>query len=250
MYKILAKTLFIGKNLVFLPSCHSTNDIAQELLSEGTIEGTVIITENQTNGRGQRGNGWESEPGKNLTFSLILKPTFLSVNQQFELNRVVSLGICDFLKTYKTGFQVKWPNDIYYHDRKICGILIQNSIKKGHIDSSIVGIGLNINQQDFNEEKPISLSQIIGEAISLPEALENLAQHIETRYLTLRAGNRELLRKDYLHHLYRFGEEYLYKANNEVFNGRITDVSPEGRLEVQSNSGIQHFDFKEVEFII
>ncbi|MBL3656742.1 biotin--[acetyl-CoA-carboxylase] ligase [Fulvivirga sediminis] len=250
MYKILAKTLFIGKNLVFLPSCHSTNDIAQELLSEGTLEGTVIITENQTNGRGQRGSGWESEPGKNLTFSLVLKPTFLSVQQQFELNRVVSLAVCDFLNTFSTGFQVKWPNDIYYHDRKICGILIQNSIRQGRIESSIVGIGLNINQQIFKEQKPISLSRVTGEFVPLPEALEALAQHIETRYLTLKAGNRERLHKDYLHKLYRFGEEYLYRANGELFNGRITDVSPEGKLEVESKKGIQQFDFKEVEFII
>ncbi|UII21253.1 biotin--[acetyl-CoA-carboxylase] ligase [Fulvivirga ligni] len=239
----------MGKNLIFLPSCHSTNEEAQQMLGSGVMEGTIIITENQTRGKGQRGNSWEAEPGKNLTFSFILKPSFLGVQSQFELNRVVSLGIHDYLSDMAPGFQVKWPNDIYNLDKKICGILIQNSVKKNHIENSIVGIGLNINQRKFSNERAISLGQITDESYDLQQVLDNLMQHIESRYLMLKNGRKEQLKTDYESTLYRFGEECLYKSNDQVFTGKITSVTPVGQLEIETLQGMRYFDFKEVEFL-
>ena len=143
-------TLFIGKKIVYLPNCHSTNDSALSILgSNDVFEGTTIITSRQTSGKGQKGNRWQSEPGKNLTFSIILKPGFLDVKQQFKLNFAVSLGIFDFLSSFfKSHVKIKWPNDIYYKDSKIAGILIENSIRSMKMQHSIVGVGLNVNQEE------------------------------------------------------------------------------------------------------
>ena len=138
----------MGHSLVFMPECHSTNDEASRLIQNSNVlEGTVVITGNQTAGRGQRGNAWFSEPGKNLTFSILIKPSFLSVKNQFYLNIAFSLGLFDYLKeVLKTEVKIKWPNDILVNGKKICGILIENHLQAQHIQHSIVGIGLNVNQ--------------------------------------------------------------------------------------------------------
>ncbi len=249
MYKSLAKPLFVGKTVHFLPSCHSTNDIAVDYANEGNFsEGAIVITHDQTAGKGQRGNHWESTPGKNLTFSILLKPQFVSIVSQFDLNIVVSLGILDYLKTFNDGFQVKWPNDIYYEDKKVCGILIQNYLKKQTIDKSIIGIGLNINQEVFKTSTATSLSKITGKAFTLQEVLENVASCIEARYLSLRAGSRKQLKSTYLDNLYWFGEDRIFK-NGKAFSGRIVDISDEGRLQIETRQGIKSYAMKEVVFV-
>ena len=139
MYKILAKLSFRASSLHFLPSCHSTNEIAQNMVKNGCNEGTVIITDDQFAGKGQQGNTWQSEPGSNLTFSLVLKPGFLSPNQQFLITVAVSLALKSTLEEYLPGeIQIKWPNDIYYRERKIAGILIENVLRGSNFDYCIV----------------------------------------------------------------------------------------------------------------
>lgn len=231
-----------------MTTCHSTNEEAALLIEkQPVIEGTIVITDNQMAGKGQRGNHWNSAPGKNLTFSIVLKPIFLSIVQQFDLNIVISLGILDYLNSIRSGFEVKWPNDIYFGDQKVCGILIQNTIKGNTLDQTIAGIGLNINQQEFAEPKAISLSKITGQEFNLNEVFEQLLSCIEKRYLQLKRGYKEL-KQDYLNGMYRFGQDYLYRAD-EVFSGRITGISAQGLLEIQTNQGLKQFGFKEVEFI-
>ena len=149
MYKIPANTLFVGKNLVFVPDCPSTNTLALQITQQSPAkEGTLVITDNQTAGKGQRGNVWEAEPRQNLTFSLILKPGFLAVSKQFYLNVVICLALKDYLmeKISRTVY-IKWPNDILVHEKKISGVLIENQLQGAHISNSIVGIGLNMNQK-------------------------------------------------------------------------------------------------------
>lgn len=249
MYKIPAKTLFIGKKINFLPTCHSTNDEAAGLVDKHqVIEGTVVITDNQLSGKGQRGNSWHAQPGKNLTFSLILKPSFLSIVHQFNLNMAISLGITDYLNTIRPGFQVKWPNDIYFSDKKLGGILIQNMLKGASLTYSIVGIGLNVNQLHFDEPRAISLAQVIDEMTDLNLIFERICESIEYRYLQLKRGDIAQIRKDYLGEMYRFGEDHLYESDT-VFQGRITGVSEQGLLELETNKGLRLFNFKEISFL-
>ncbi|MDQ2657225.1 MAG: biotin--[acetyl-CoA-carboxylase] ligase, partial [Bacteroidota bacterium] len=201
----------MGKNLVFVPECLSTNTLALEIGQQSPAkEGTVVITDHQTAGKGQRGNTWDAEPRQNLTFSLVLKPGFLPVNKQFYLNIVISLGLYDYLKekTSDTVY-IKWPNDILVHGKKISGILIENQLKGMQISNSIAGIGFNLNQNVFASPSAISLSQVIRTKLDRHAELPHLLGHIESRYLQLRqaclsapSGDYQPLMDDYLAALY------------------------------------------------
>ena len=149
-------TLFVGKVLVELPRLTSTNLYAQELLSKSKpSEGTVISTSDQYAGRGQIGSGWESEAHKNITLTFIFYPAFLPIRQQFQLTQAISLGVKDCIEHFvPKNVKIKWPNDIYINDKKTCGILIQNTLSGAQISSSIIGIGININQTHFQTNPP------------------------------------------------------------------------------------------------
>ncbi len=212
------------------------------------MEGTVVITNDQLAGQGQRGNHWESEPGKNLTFSIIFRPTFIPVDKQFRLTMSIALGIADCLNRLATGFLVKWPNDIYYGDRKICGILIHNTVNGDTISNAVIGIGLNVNQHSFRQPRAISLANILEEELDLPFLLEDVCEHIEKRYLQLKLGEGQRLKSQYLQRLMGFGEHRLYTDGSD-FSGRIIDVHENGQLEIERHDGSKLYGFKEVEFI-
>ena len=251
MYKILANTLFLGKDIIYLTDCHSTNDEALERLRKREVaEGTVVITDNQTKGKGQRGNQWFSEKGKNLTFSLILQPRFLVPSDQFFLNIAVSLAIMDFFLEYNQDVRIKWPNDIVHiFDGKLGGILIENSITQSALESSIIGIGLNINQKNFPLSNVCSLSQLAGQDFDLWELLRELIKQIEKRYIQLMKGKLDALKKEYLLRLFRF-EEWNQFEDKEVFKGKIKGVTLEGKLIIEKESGVvQQYAFKEVKFL-
>lgn len=250
MYNISPNTLFIGRKIIYLPSCHSTNDIAAALTKDkNVIEGTTVITDQQLAGRGQRGNSWEAEPGKNLTFSLILKPSFLQVTQQFSLNMVISLACFQLLNEYfSEGIQIKWPNDLYYYDKKIGGILIESTIKNNLLDSVIAGIGINVNQERFTEPKAISMKTISQQPYNLELLLTNLLTKIELNYFKLKTGNLSYIQKNYLKNLYGYQKNRLFKTNF-IFEGCITGIDEIGRLKVETNGTEQYFFFKQIEFV-
>ena len=251
MYKIPAKTLFMGHSLVFMPECHSTNDEASRLIQATNIlDGTVVITANQTAGRGQRGNTWFVEPGKNLTFSIFVKPTFLQVQDQFYLNIAFSLGLHDYLsEVVVKKVNVKWPNDILVNEKKICGILIENHLRGQHIQHSIVGIGLNVNQENFSLPSATSLKLETTTEYKLDETLADLLLHLENRFMQLRTNQTQKLLASYLNVLYRKGEEHAFKTGDEVFSGTISGIDVTGKLEIQTENGFRYFGVKEVEFI-
>ncbi|MCX8491850.1 MAG: biotin--[acetyl-CoA-carboxylase] ligase [Cyclobacteriaceae bacterium] len=250
MYKILANTLFFGKNVVFVPECHSTSTLLVELSQKtNQPEGTIVITNSQTRGRGQRGNSWEAEPGKNLTFSLLLKPHFMLAKQQFDLTMAVSLGVFDYLiERIPTRVKIKWPNDLLIGEKKISGILIENGLVGEQIQQSIVGIGLNINQYLFSIDTATSLKLETGLDFINSDELSALLQKLETRYLQLRAEKVVDLRAAYLKNLYRIGEERLFLANDQQIRGRIEGVDESGRLKIHSDGIDQFFSLKEISF--
>lgn len=251
MYKIPANTLFLGKNLVFVPECHSTNTLALELCQQSCPpEGTLVITNNQTAGRGQRGNTWESQPGMNLTCSLILKPTFLSIKDQFLLSMVTALAIADFLKKQasNTVIEIKWPNDIVVNEFKIAGILIENQLTGDQFTNVVVGIGLNINQTHFASPTATSLSRMTGSIHDLQEVLNSILSAFEARYLLLRQNRVKELRDDYLAQLYRFRQPAAFIAARERFVGVISGVDEQGKLCVMVDGQEKSFDTKQIAF--
>lgn len=251
MYNISANTIFTGKTLVYLPTCHSTNDHANHLLStENPIEGTLVITPDQTAGKGQRGNTWESESGKNLTFSLILRPSFLKIAHQFYLNILSSLAVRVTISQFlQTEVKVKWPNDIYLNNKKISGILIQNIIKKDIIGTTIIGIGLNVNQEVFSDKKAISMKNYTEGEYAIGNVLNLLLENLEAYYIKLRSGKLKELYEEYRSHLFRLEEDHTFKSKEELFHGKIIGLDESGRLIIQSGDQQRVFSFKEVEFL-
>jgi BirA family transcriptional regulator, biotin operon repressor / biotin---[acetyl-CoA-carboxylase] ligase len=249
LYKIPASTLFVGKKLVYVPECHSTNTLAAELSQRGSVvEGTLVITSNQFGGRGQRGNQWISEPGKNLTFSLILKPTFLKPDQQFRLTQVVSLAVADYVSDKIKGVKIKWPNDVLINNKKTCGILIENTISSEQIQNSVIGVGFNVNQLEFTGNRGTSLKNETGLDYDLQTVLNDLLRCIEVRYLQLREGKFEKLSDDYLNNLYRKGEHHSFIIGETQKQGVIEGVDQRGRLVVSFDEIKQEFDLKEISF--
>lgn len=250
MYKFLANTIFLGKDIISLTVCHSTNDLAMERVrTKVAVEGSIIISENQSKGRGQRGNHWQSEPGKNLTFSIILRPNFLDPTEQFDLNIVVSLAIWEVLAEYTKDLKVKWPNDLYHNtEGKIGGILIENSIGARGIDFSVVGIGLNINQKGFIIPNASSLANLSGLELDRWEIFKLVIQSLEKKYMLLKKGEMKSLRAAYSQNLYRFGQWKTY-SDGEKFLGKIKGITREGKLIIEKENGLEnHYGFKEVTF--
>ena len=266
-------TLFIGQNIIKLDSIDSTNDYANKLLSQeltsparagsgrGVFDGTVVYALSQRTGRGQRGNRWESEPYKNLTFSIVLYPIFIRVEEQFMLSKVVSLGICDYVNSIVTnpalnnseyGVKIKWPNDINIGEKKVAGILIENSIRSNEITHSVVGIGLNVNQTQFSSDipNPTSLKLITGEIFDLEICLSELCSCVEARYLQLKSGKKKEISNDYLKVLYRYQQMSIYEINGNPFAAKITGISEQGKLILEKeDGGIVECNFKEVSFV-
>jgi BirA family biotin operon repressor/biotin-[acetyl-CoA-carboxylase] ligase len=252
LHNFQPKTLFLGKNLIYLPSCHSTNDIAAEKIQNSpTFDGTIVITSDQTAGRGQRGNSWEAIPGQNITMSVILKPDFLSAASQFSLNIAVSLGVYEFLSKYVAeNLSVKWPNDIYLGNRKMGGILIENSLSGSRLSYSIIGIGLNINQLNFNHEKAISLRLATRQdEFDLEMLIGELCVSLEKYYLQLKNGHAARQKEQYLKILYRFGETHTFSKDGRQFPGMIIGIADSGQLMLEAEGKVQYFDFKEVAFV-
>ncbi|TAE42236.1 MAG: biotin--[acetyl-CoA-carboxylase] ligase [Runella slithyformis] len=252
MHKIRPKTLFVGKKSIYLPTCQSTNDEAALLLRQQPVEeGTLIITDHQLAGRGQRGNAWQAQAGQNLTFSIVLKPTFLTATEQFRLSVAISLGLWAGLESILPGkLKIKWPNDLYFSDQKLGGILIENSLQGPRLEHAIVGIGLNVNQLDFENPHAASLASLTHQTYDLEAVLVELLVKIEESYLLLRNGHYNQLKMRYLRNLYRYQEKHLFCQNDTTFEGIIVGVSEEGKLAVQVNNDLKYFELKEISHLI
>lgn len=248
------QTLFTGRQVVSLPECASTNSEAQDLIRRNrATDGCVVITDKQTAGRGQRGNRWEAAPGENLTMSVVWRPAFLPAPDQFLLSQAVALAVHDWLVALlgpDPALRVKWPNDIFFGNRKLGGILIENTLSGTMIQHSVVGIGININQQEFGMATAASLASLTGRAYLLEPLASRLLEHLERRYLQLRAGRLAAIRHDYRQVLYRYQQSHTYEVDGRQLTGEIVDVDEAGRLAVLINGQVRYFDLKEIRYVI
>ena len=247
---VTPQTLFTGQQLLWLPSCASTNTEAQALIVQNRAsEGCTIITDFQTAGRGQRGNQWEAAPAENLMLSVVWQPTFLAAAEQFQLSQAVALGVHDWacaLLGPDPKVKLKWPNDLYYGDQKLGGILIENTLSGPKIQYSIIGIGLNVNQQRFDVPTATSFGQLTGRAYAREVLAARLLECLERRYLQLRAGQVGHLRRAYLQALYRFQETHSFLIDGKTVTGQIVGVENDGRLAVAIGTELRRFGLQEI----
>lgn len=244
----------IGNTILEFEELGSTNDYALELAkkSEKTLEnGLVVFTKNQTNGRGQRENNWLSEKDCNLTFSICLNQLSITVSESFYLSMAVAVALKNFLNELKIDAQIKWPNDILVNNKKIAGILIENSLKGNIVSQSIVGIGININQQHFEHLTATSVYNETQNKLDLKSALKQLLNCIEKELIKVSLKKYDLIKRDYLQYLIGFKKTQTYQANNEIFEAKINDIKSDGAIELELNDkSKKKFYFKEVSLVL
>ncbi len=235
-----------------LDTCRSTNSVLNELTD--APGGTVIATRCQTAGRGQRGNSWEAEPGKNLTFSMLFRPTELEATRQFELSMIVSLAIADAIDTRLpdgVSTTIKWPNDIYIGLEKICGILIENKLSGRLIERAIAGVGINVNQRQFLSDAPNPTSLIHhngGTTTDLDTFLAEVTGRMAayaSEYFA--APYPQSLKTAYMRRLMWTHGEHPFRDAEGSFQAHITDVALDGMLRLSNG---RSYAFKEVAYII
>jgi BirA family biotin operon repressor/biotin-[acetyl-CoA-carboxylase] ligase len=250
-----SQTLFIGRRIVRLDRVDSTNSFLNGMAATGALsEGAVVIAAEQYAGKGQRGASWYAEPGANITLSVLLTPTFLSVKEQFRISEAVAVTTAETLAEFlpDSDIQIKWPNDILINGKKSGGILIENSFKGAVWMQSIAGIGINVNQLEFPGDlnTATSMAKVSGEKYVFDEVMEVLFGKLEAAYLTLRAGKSDEIRSRYFQRLYRYDKSAVYTDFKSVFTATLHDVSSEGRLVLMLETGEERqFDVKEVGFI-
>lgn len=245
--------------LIVLAQTDSTNRYLNELCNQSATplsELTTVCAEYQTAGKGQRGNSWEAAKGKNLLFSIVLYPTFMEAQQQFILSQIVSLSIKDVLDKLVENISIKWPNDIYWKEKKICGILIENDLQGHYINRCIIGIGLNVNQESFQSDapNPVSLKQITGQDYDRYELLSDILARIHYYYTKLQNQKSETFRTcvsaRYADALFRRKGWHLYADKHGTFRARIAHVESDGRFVLEDeNKNLRSYLFKEVQYI-
>ena len=244
--------------LTTLDETDSTNRYLTHLCDQGNVaEYTIVRADYQTAGKGQRGNTWESERGKNLLFSFVLYPTFLEARRQFLLSQLTALAVKEALELWTDDIRIKWPNDIYWKEKKICGLLIENELSAEGIARSIIGIGLNVNQEIFhsNAPNPVSLRQITGLEENPMEVLTYILTYTRRFYEDLRNDEdgaiASLIARQYHLALFRREGWHPYEDATGHFMARLLRVEEDGRYILQDEAGKERgYLFKEVQYIL
>jgi BirA family transcriptional regulator, biotin operon repressor / biotin---[acetyl-CoA-carboxylase] ligase len=242
----------IGDLFIELPSVNSTNIYAmQQVHARLAKHGTAYFAHEQTQGKGQRGKTWSSRAGENITLSVVFEPLSLNLNAAFFFNTAITLACYDFCKLYLGDeTRIKWPNDLYWRDRKAGGILIENLVRGSTWEFAVAGIGLNINQIIFPPDliNPVSFRQITGREFKVIDLAKDLCEHIQEQWDALNL-NSEYLLKAYNAALYKKGESVKLKKGNRIFEARIDSVNANGQLEVFTTIS-ESFSHGEVEWLI
>ena len=244
-----------------LPVVDSTNLFVREMLAEEStgrvmsaneLAGfTLVVADDQTHGRGQQGNSWETERGKNLTFSLLCHPDFIRPAEQFLLSQCMAVAVREALAQYVEGVEVKWPNDIYVGEEKISGTLIECDLQGKHIANCIIGVGININQTEFRSDapNPTSLRLLTGREHDREEVLSAIMRGFQRYYGWLQEGRAEALRERYMQHLYRRNGMHRYSDVRGEFMAEIAAIEPTGHMRLRFDNGnVVRYELKEVRF--
>ena len=240
--------------IIHIDETDSTNRWLKEVLAadlrDCNATNIAVVADYQTAGRGCGTNQWESERGKNLLFSMMIHPENLPANKQFQISMAISLAMVDALGQLVGDLSIKWPNDIYWRNGKLAGILIENTLKGGLVKESIIGVGLNVNQREFHSDapNPVSLWQITGQETNCEQLLKDILQAFDNQM-----GTREVdaLAPRYTQMLYRCKGFHPYTDKNGVFMAEITGVENDGHLLLLDDNGKKRrYAFKEVQFII
>ncbi|MBA3682840.1 MAG: biotin--[acetyl-CoA-carboxylase] ligase [Bacteroidetes bacterium] len=250
------ETLFMGRNIIFLPRVNSTNSYAIEMLKNVNLaEGTVVHTAEQTNGKGQRGSVWNTEKTSNLTASLVIKPTFLNLKNQHYLYQISALAcydvLAELLDTSQFDIKIKWPNDILVNKQKVAGILIENHVTNSKLSWSVVGIGLNVNQTIFDEGfNASSLKLALGKEVDIDNVLQLLCKHFEKYYLQLKNNKFDQIKAEYLKHFFRLNNWMDFEIEGIVKTMYIAGVSDEGMLWLKDkNDRPYYMDVKQLKWL-
>jgi BirA family transcriptional regulator, biotin operon repressor / biotin---[acetyl-CoA-carboxylase] ligase len=250
----------IGKTIIELVEVDSTNAYANDVFTKNDFEdGAVIRALEQSAGRGQHDHRWISEPGKNLTITVCLKPRFLAPDRQFQLNKAIALGVLDFIRSClpstprirDLASRIKWPNDIYVGSRKIGGILIENKIMGSVLETSLAGIGINVNQARFEPDipNPCSLVQILGHETVLKDALRSLCKFLDKRYQELKSMEMVNLDHEFDQNLLGYEQWRTFIRDGVPMEGRVKGVDQNGRLLLETPDGeTLAFSHQEIEY--
>lgn len=239
--------------ILYADELPSTNDRLLELCRVGHIQPfTTLYAGYQTRGKGQRGNHWEGERGKNLLFSIALYPSALPASSSFILSEIMSLSVIDVLDKWLTDVSIKWPNDIYWADRKLGGMLIENEWEQGTVSLSVAGVGLNVNQSIFRSDapNPVSMCQIAHREFDLPTLLQHIVVQVANWFAQWETRGRTYVHDAYVRRLYRLHTYAPYRDRKGEFVARIDDVKPDGNLLLTDLEGrVREYAFKEIQFI-
>ena len=241
----------IDSLFIELHQVESTNNYAMGLIHAGMAQhGTAVFAHHQTKGKGQRQKQWVSAPGKNIILSIIVQPVGLKINQQFLLSMSVAYAVRKFFNNYcKKNVKIKWPNDIYWCDRKAGGILIENVLQGKDWKYAVIGIGLNINQVDFgNDKKAISLAQITGTEYDTITMAKELIHYVHTAFNKLISNSTQIL-KQYHKHLYKLNEKVPFKIKDKIVKATVKGVTENGLLIVQHHEKDEHYRAGEIEWM-
>lgn len=240
---------------ILLPETDSTNNRLREMINSGEMpEFSSVRADYQTAGRGQVGNTWESERGKNLLMSFLVRPEKLDVHLQFYLSMAISIAIVETVAQYVDNVRIKWPNDIYVADKKLVGILIENNLRGAQIAETIVGLGLNVNQLQFLSDapNPVSLAQLTGKNYNIDDIARDILFNAKRWISEVKAEKWDAITDRYMALLYRNdGRYHAFRDAQGEFRGRIVSIAPDGRLHLIDTDGeCRQYYFKEVEYII
>lgn len=244
----------IGYPFTILDEVDSSNNYAIGQITQGLAHhGAAILAKHQTKGKGQRGNSWSDEKGKNIALSVILVPSGVKTTSQFALNIAISLAVFDLITKYATDeTYIKWPNDIYWRDRKAVGILIESRILGQIWQWAVAGIGINVNQTDFNEylgTKAVSLKQITGKELSCEFLAKELCMNLEFRYNQFLSNKFDTLLEQYNLHLFKRNEEVSLQYNDQIYTCLINRVDIQGNLYIE-NGPKPYFTHGEIQWLI